>query len=230
MAQKKIEDILFLVQARTNSKRVPNKMLRPFCDSNLFDIALKKIKTSNIIPSSNFYASLYDDELKQIATDNNVNIYHRSDKSVSETGDTRIVSEWYNKLDFKYYVIINSCCPLLQIETIDNFVKHFLSSENDSLFAVHEVKNFYWNIDGTMQTKYPGTMDTKLVESIYEAAHCLYAGKMSRIGQGIYLGNFTLNDPELFIVQQKETFDIDYEWQFKTAEVLYKNREYILNE
>jgi CMP-N-acetylneuraminic acid synthetase len=95
---------------------------------------------------------------------------------------------------------------------------------------VHEKRNFYWDTAGVLKTEYPGTMDTKLVEMVYEAAHCLYAGKMSRIGEGIYLGNFTKNDPELFTVEEKETFDIDYEWQFRVAEVLYKNREYVLNE
>ena len=229
MAQKTIDEILFLIQARTNSTRVPNKMLRDFCGTNLFDISLKKILNSNIIPRDNFYASLYDNELKEIAEQNGVNIYHRSAASVSESKDTRIVSEWHSKLDFKYYVIVNPCCPLLRVETIDRFVKHYLETDSESLFGVHEVKNFYWNLDGNMQTKYPGSMDTKLVDSIYEAAHCLYAGNMSRIGKGIYLGNFTLNDPELFIVDEKETFDIDYEWQFRAAEALYDKREYILN-
>tara|TARA_R100001129_G_scaffold159129_1_gene123189 strand:+ start:615 stop:1235 length:621 start_codon:yes stop_codon:yes gene_type:complete len=204
-------------------------MLRDFNDTNLFDIALKKVLKSKVIPRENFFASLYDDDLKSIANNNNVKIYHRSEKSVGESKDTRVVSEWYNKLKFKYYIIINACCPLLRIETIDSFVNHFINSPNESLFAVHEKKNFYWGTDGVLKTKYPGTMDTKLVESVYEAAHCLYAGKMSRIGDGIYLGNFTKNDPELFTVEEKETFDIDYEWQFRVAEVLYGNMEYVLN-
>ena len=230
MALKKIEDIAVIVQARTNSTRIPNKMLKNFNDSNLFEIAIQKLLKSSIITKDNFFVSLFDDELKQIANKYNVNIYHRSKESVSESKDTRVVSEWYNKLNFKYYIIVNACCPLLTIETIDNFIKYFLDSPNQSLFAVHKKRNFYWGMDGVMKTNYPGTMDTKLVEPIYEAAHCLYAGKMSLIGEGIYLGNFVKNDPELFMVEEKETFDIDYNWQFKVAEVLFKNREYILDE
>jgi CMP-N-acetylneuraminic acid synthetase len=230
MAQKKIEDIVLIVQARVNSTRIPNKMLRNFDEENLFEIAINKIIKSKVLPKENFYVSLHDDALKKIAKKYDLNIYHRSKESVSESKDTRIVSEWYNKLNFKYYIIVNACCPLLTIETIDKFIKYFLNSKNDSLFAVHEKRNFYWDTAGVLKTEYPGTMDTKLVEMVYEAAHCLYAGKMSRIGEGIYLGNFTKNDPELFTVEEKETFDIDYEWQFRVAEVLYKNREYVLNE
>lgn len=229
MVQKSIKDVCVIVQARTNSTRIPNKMIRQFNETNLFEISLQKILKSSVIPKENFFASLYDSDLKKIADRNGVNIYHRSQESVGESKDTRVVSEWYNKLNFKYYIIVNACCPLLRIETIDKFVNHFIGSPNDSLFAVHEKKNFYWGTDGVMKTKYPGTMDTKLVDSVYEAAHCLYAGKMSRIGKGIYLGNFTKNDPELFVVEEKETFDIDYEWQFRVAEVLYKNMEFVLN-
>ena len=34
---KDIKDILVVVQARLNSQRVPQKMIRPFNDTNLFE-------------------------------------------------------------------------------------------------------------------------------------------------------------------------------------------------
>ena len=60
---KDIKDICFIIQARTQSTRVPNKMLRPFSDSNLFEIAINKILNSKIIPKENFYLSVMDDEI-----------------------------------------------------------------------------------------------------------------------------------------------------------------------
>jgi spore coat polysaccharide biosynthesis protein SpsF (cytidylyltransferase family) len=104
MAQKKIEDIVLIVQARVNSTRIPNKMLRNFDEENLFEIAINKIIKSKVLPKENFYVSLHDDALKKIAKKYDLNIYHRSKESVSESKDTRIVSEWYNKLNFKYYI------------------------------------------------------------------------------------------------------------------------------
>ena len=59
---------------------------------------------------------------------------------------------------------------------------------------------------------------------IYEAAHCLYAGRMDKIGEDIWMGDF--NAPgsiELFPMEEQEVFDIDYEWQFKLAESLYRS-------
>ena len=68
---KKIEDILFIVQGRVNSKRVSQKMIRDFCGTTLFDIAIDKVLDSKIIPKENFYVSVYDIELKNIAKQKN---------------------------------------------------------------------------------------------------------------------------------------------------------------
>jgi CMP-N-acetylneuraminic acid synthetase len=229
MAQKKIKDILFVIQSRIDSKRLPGKMLLPFCDTNLFSLSIEKILKSSILPRENFYVSLYDEELIEIAEKYGVNIFKRSKESVSESTDTRVVSEWH-KLPYKYFITINACCPLLSIKTIDSFIQHFLESPHESLFAVHENKNFYWNQSRQLITEYPGTLDTKLVENTYEAAHCLYAGSTEKISKGIYLGSFTKNDPELFVVNPKETFDIDLPWHFKAAEILYTHKEKFINE
>ena len=60
---KDIKDILFIIQARLNSQRVPNKMLKPFKESNLFRIAMTKVLLSDYIPKDNFYVSVYEQEL-----------------------------------------------------------------------------------------------------------------------------------------------------------------------
>ena len=215
MDNKNIKDICFIIQARLDSKRLPGKMLKPFADSNLFEITINKLLDSDLIPNDNIYLSLYDDELIDIGKKYPVNIFHRTKESVSETKEPRVVSQWSWKLPHKYFVTINACTPLLKVETINSFVRHYLKSKNESLFAVHNIKNFYWNMDGHLITKYPGSLDTKLVDSVYEAAHCLYAGSKEKLSNNIYLGDFTKNNPELWEVNENETFDIDYEWQFR---------------
>ena len=66
-------------------------------------------------------------------------------------------------------------------------------------------------------------MNTKTVQTTYEATHCLYAGKMSEIGNGIWMGDLNSNGVELFIMNNEfETFDIDYSWQFNIAQQLYE--------
>tara|TARA_Y100000592_G_scaffold91629_1_gene152089 strand:+ start:410 stop:1102 length:693 start_codon:yes stop_codon:yes gene_type:complete len=226
---KNINDVLFIIQARTQSTRVPNKMLRPFADSNLFEIAVNKVLKSSIIPKENFYLGVMDNELINIAKKYNINYFIRSEESTQEPITLPKVFEWYNKLPFKYYVNINACNPILKIETIDNFVNTFINSVCRGQFGVFEKKTFLFNNEGSMINKFYGddkylaTLETKFVETCYEAAHSLYAGTMEDIGKEIYMGSFKkLNDPKFFIMDEIECFDIDWPWQFEIAEKVYK--------
>lgn len=225
---KKIKETLFVIQSRTQSTRVQNKMLRPFAGSCLFEIAIKKILQSSIIPKDNFYLSIMDDELIEIAKKYNVNYFIRSEESTQEPVTLPKVLEWYDKLPFKHYVHINACNPLLKIETIDKFIEQFINSDCRGQFGVFEKKTFLFSSKGKMLNKFHGddkhlaTLETKFTETCYEAAHSLYAGAMKDIGSDIYMGTFKeKGDPSFFIIDEKECFDIDWPWQFELAEKLY---------
>jgi len=226
---KNINDVVFIIQARTQSTRVPNKMLRPFAHSNLFEIAIENVLQSSIIPKDNFYLSIMDDELINIAKKHNVNYFVRSEESTQEPVTLQKALEWHDKLPFKHFVIINACNPLLKVKTIDNFVKQFLEVDSNGLFGVFEKKTFLFDSEGKMlnrffgEDKYLATLETKFVETCYEAAHSLYAGSTEDISDGIYMGAFKEpGDPNFFVMDEIECLDIDWPWQFEVAEKLYK--------
>ena len=229
---KKINEVAFIIQARTQSTRIPNKMLKTFADSNLFEIAINKFLSSKIIPKDNIYLSILDDELVDIANKYKLNVFKRSEESTHEPVTLQKIFEWHNKIDYKYYVILNACCPLLKIRTIDDFVNNFLISSSKGQFAVFEKKHFMYDFKNHKminnflgEKKYLTTLETKLLEPIYEAAGCLYAGIMSDIEKNIYMGTFKFkNDPKFYIMGEEESLDIDYPWQFEIAEVLYKKQ------
>ena len=77
---------------------------------------------------------------------------------------------------------------------------------------------------GTPITDWKGSkiMNTKYVDAIYEAAHCMYGSKMDIIKDGYWMDTKNPPEPELYIMDQLESFDIDYEWQFIVGELLYK--------
>jgi len=225
---KEIKDIAFLVQARLNSERVPNKMIRPFAGTSLLDICLNKIKSS-IIPSNQFFLSVHEEKLVRVGERHSVQVFKRSLDSITDRGITlQKIYEWYDKLPFQYYIMVSACHPLLTVETINNFIYSFLESNNDGMFAVFKKRTYYWNNNHIMINDWPSgrLLDTKLVEPIYEAGHCLYAGTMNQINRGIHMGSFSSkNDPELFVIEDDvECSDIDYEWQFRSAESLYEWR------
>ena len=224
---KNINDICFVVQARLSSERLPRKMIKSFADTNLIDIICKKINQSTIIPKDNFYFSAYDKEIVDIVKENNLQVFNRSKESANAEGPMQVVMEYHKYLNYKYLVVISACCPLLKIETIDSFISSYLKSQYNGMFGVIKKKNYFWNKDNNMITPWPNGLDilnTKFVEPTYEAAHCLYAGKMDTIKNGIWMSPppFVKNSPALFEVPEFEVFDIDYPWQFDVAETLYK--------
>jgi len=223
---KSLKSVAVVIQARLGSQRVPQKMIRQFANTTLTDIALGKIKECKSFPIDNFYLSVYEPELLDIGLKHGVNIYRRSEKSANSEGTPMTeMYEWWNKLPHEYCVLINACAPFLEPSTIDEFVKAYCESSSDGMFGVVKKKNYYWNDSGRLITPLTeAVMNTKTVAPIYEAAHCLYAGRLDRIGEGVWMGDFNRSgDIQLFEMQEKEIFDVDYEWQFETAESLYKN-------
>ena len=224
---KDINDILVIIQARLNSQRIPQKMLKPIGGSNLFEIAINKVLKSSIIPKENFYVSVYEDELKKIATKKNVNIYNRSYESANNDNSLQKIYEWHNKLPFKYVIKINGCSPLLKTETIDGFINKFINQKEENLFGVIETKDYYWDKTGKLTTPWPPNqtiMNTKAVEITYKAAHVLYASRMDLIKDNMFMGDFQKEGGiKLYPMDELECFDIDYEWQFKLGEKLYND-------
>ena len=222
---KNIKDIAVIVQARTNSQRIPNKMLRPFANTNLFELVLSKLLKSKIIPKQNVIASVYEDELKEIANNLNVNTYNRSHESANNDNSLQKIYEWHDKLPFKYVIKVNGCSPLLKIETIDKFIQQFIKQKEENLFGVIETKDYYWNKEGKLITPWPKNqtiMNTKAVETTYKAAHVLYASRMDLIKNNMFMGDFQKKGGiKLYPMDELECFDIDYEWQFKVGEKIF---------
>ena len=224
---KQIGEIAVIIQARLGSERTPRKMTRPFAGSSLLDIALPKMLCSAVFYPEQFFLAVHEEELAGIGSRHGVNVFRRSECSArSEGKPLSELYEWWDQLPFTYAVLVNACAPLLRIATVDAFIDHYRTMDGDGLFGVLEKRDYFWNVDGVLLTSSPGrgaVMNTKVVEPTYEAAHCLYAGRMAAIGEGRWMGN--LDEPgdiELFPMNHLEAFDIDYPWQFEAAEALYR--------
>ena len=225
MAKNKTE-IAIIVQARLASQRVPQKMIRPFAGTTLLDILFDKLATLKSLPTSQIFVSAFDDPIKEIAEHHGLQVFHRSEASALEEKDMPLIFEWHDKLpaQYKYVVMISACNPLLEGDTIDSFIESFAASDEMGSFGVIPKKTYYWDKDGAPITDWGGspTMNTKYVEPVYEAAHCLYASQLDLIGRGYWMCETTPPRLELFPMEELETFDIDEEWQFTVGEKLYE--------
>jgi len=226
---KNINEVAVLVQARLSSERCPRKMVRPFAGLTLTEITLRKLAQSDYIPTENIYLSAYEPELKKIGDKVGINVFERSEHSAMWDGgpDAHLTGmyEWWDKIPFKYVVMVNACTPFLEISTIEGFIRAYCESDSRGMFAVMEKMNYFWDEDFQFLTPLrDAAMNTKNVQKTYEAAHCLYASKLSSIDDGIWMGDFNKKgDIELYPVSESECFDVDYEWQFRAYEAMYRS-------
>lgn len=225
--KKNLNEVAILIQARLGSQRVPGKMLKPFAGTTLVNILLDKLRHSEVIKPEQVFLSIHEEELKDVAVKYPFNIFNRSEKSAKSEGEPLMeIYEWWDKLvGYKYVVLVSACNPLLKLETIEKFLTKFVESDREGAFAVFEKKTYYWNKEGLPITDWKGStiMNTKFVEPIYEAAHCLYASRLDIIGEGYWMDTNSPPQPELVVMEELEAFDIDYQWQFEIAEKLYEN-------
>jgi CMP-N-acetylneuraminic acid synthetase len=225
---KPLDSIAIIVQARLNSQRVPQKMIRPFAGTTLFDIVLDKVKEALPSKQDNIWASVYEPELVDIAKSKSINVFNRSRVSANNDNSLQAIYEWHDKLpsNYKYVMLVSGCNPLLEVKTIRDFYNKFNIQEEENLFAVMEKKQYYWNKEGSLVTPWPDgqtIMNTKAVEPTYEAAHVLYASRLDLIKQDKFMGDFEApGGIKLFQMPELEAFDIDYEWQFNIGEKLYE--------
>lgn len=225
---KKLEDILFIVQARLNSSRLPGKMLKPFAGTTLFDITLNKVNRS-IVPSSSFYASVNEKELIDVANKHNVNVFLRSEQSIrnddKDPFSLKEIFEW-RELPFKYFVIMNACNPLVKVETINSFMEEFCKVEG-GLLSVKEHKHWFYTPEGKFVQESTGgdkarmTFNSKYVQTLYSNGP-IKGGLMSDLEKDIYCWD-QQSKPDVFIYPDNEYIDIDYEHEFRQAEYLYEH-------
>lgn len=223
---KDIKNISVIVQSRLNSSRVPRKMIRPFAGTTLVDILLQKLSNSKVISPSQVYFCVGDEELIQIGKNYPVNIFERSEESLNEENNPKTQFEWRHSIPTDYIVMVSACNPLISIDTIDKFITQYAESEHEGALSVYESKNYFWNSEGEMLNKWPEgftSMNTKFVDPTYVAAHCMYGSRVDIIDDGYWVTDKIPYKAELITMPEIETFDIDYEWQFKTGEILYEN-------
>ena len=199
MNNKNINDIVFIISARVNSTRVINKMTRNIGNTTLFDIAIKKLLNSNLIPKKNIYVAIGDKELIDIAKKYDVNIFYRTKESINCDGTELFkIWEWCKDKDFlkkyKYYFQLNACQPFIKIDTINKFINKFLKSDNRSIISVNKFKNYFWKEDKTLylnniaehEIKRKGIyFNTRYVKELYTASHTLQIGNLDDLSKWI---------------------------------------------
>lgn len=213
------KDISIFSYGRKNSQRCPNKLLRKFDNTTVVDILLKKLGQYD-----QSYFGGYDKEFKEKCEKHNVKFLQRTKRSVNIDYPISECIGFIKEIDSKYLLLVNSCLPFLELETIDKFIKSVIKAKFKSASLILKRDNYFFDSNKkplNFSTKIK-TLNTKSVKPIYEFANALYFFE-----KDYFLKNnkyWDWNKMNYVASENKiEFLDIDTEDDFIITESLWKN-------
>lgn len=223
------EKIAFFLPSRKGSERVKNKNTRPFAgiEGGLVENKLRQLLASKhideILFSSNDETCIAVAE--KYANDSRMKIIPRPNELCLSTTNLQDLICYVSTItDADHILWGHVTTPLAGADVYDAAIELYLSKLNegyDSLVSVKELRNFLLNSEGrlvnnTTNLLWPRTQD---LEPLYEINHAVFLAKRevyteqkNRIGQ----------KPLLHIMDELHSKDIDWEEDFKIAEMMYK--------
>ena len=218
--------VIALVNARLTSSRLPNKLLKPFADTSLAEISIKRLK--NLKNFNKKYFAAYDEPLLHLAKKylDDDSILTRSKESTQSNNNVLLEFGHVKDIDFDYCVWINSCHAHLKAETIENAVYLLRNKSYPSMTSA--IKHYSWfyenNGSNPINMKYPNEQkNTQQSKPIFEVAHAFHIWRKEHFFNTLTVWNNKHNDPYLFEIDKIEALDVDDEKDFIISESVYKN-------
>jgi len=223
------EKIAFFLPTRKGSERVKSKNTRPFAgiEGGLVENKIKQLLATKHIDEILFSSN---DEMciaiaEKYASDSRLRIIPRPNELCLSTTNLQDLICYVPTITNADHILWGHVTtPLVEAKVYDTAIEQYLSKitkSYDSLVSVKELKNFLLNQEGklvnnTTDIPWPRTQD---LEPLYEINHAIFLAKRSvytehknRIGQ----------KPLLYIMDEIHSKDIDWEEDFKIAEIMYK--------
>ena len=220
-----MKNISIVFNARVSSTRVPNKLLRPFANSSLFEIALEKLSKAKFV--DNVYVGIGDEELIEIAKKYpNIKILKREKDAIKKgTHDQRITFRHYGMIKTDYIMVVNPCQPLLSLETLENVVNDFQTTNCISYTAAVKTGDWIFNSNGEALTIIDkNNVTTNKDTSFYKGCHSFHIINKNLFIKNGYHWEFKKNDPGLILIPEDEIFDVDSIIDFDYTENQYLKR------
>ena len=223
------EKIAFFLPTRKGSERVKSKNTRPFAgiEGGLVENKIKQLLATKHIDEILFSSN---DEMciaiaEKYASDSRLRIIPRPNELCLSTTNLQDLICYVPTITNADHILWGHVTtPLVEAKVYDTAIEQYLSKITkgyDSLVSVKELKNLLLNQEGklvnnTTDIPWPRTQD---LEPLYEINHAIFLAKRSvyteqknRIGQ----------KPLLYIMDEIHSKDIDWEEDFKIAEIMYK--------
>ena len=216
--------ITAVIPVRKGSTRCKNKNIRNFEDTNLLKLkieTLKKVKSiDRILVSSNC------DIMLGIAQKLGVEI-HKRDEVYCTTlcSGSDMYCALASAIKTEYMLYTHCVAPFILPEIYEDIIKIYKMNKYDSIMTSHELKEYLWYKNKPLNYEYDNAPPSQTINGYY----------IPTFGACLVRKDFVLKNrniigfnPYFYKVDMCKSLDIDYEIDFITCELLYKNN--ILND
>ncbi len=219
--------ISVVVNARLQSSRTKSKMIRPYGDSCLLDIALEKLDQMDFF--THRFLAVAEKELKdKLKKYKHIELIERRSESVAPGPHHPMITfEHYTRMPTKYIFVMNSCAAFLSVSTIKKAFDYFQATNYRSYIAVMKNRDWLFTSRGEALThKNPDALqNTSDGEFYYKATHAFYiADRDYFIENNGKLWTLTVDDPHLIEMPVEEAFDVDTDLDFEISSFLYNKK------
>ncbi len=212
-----MKKITAVVPVRKGSVRVKNKNIKPFANSNLLKIKIEQLKKipsiEKIVVSSNCH------EMLKIAQDLDVIPHMREEYyASSEVNNSDFFRNLAESIDAEYLMYAPVTCPLISQTTYMECIKMFQDKDINNVVTTSPVKHHMW-IDGRpLNYKIEESPNSQDLPDIYKITYgvCLISRE-----DMIQYSNIVTASPKFYILDEIESLDIDTEFDFMVAEMIY---------
>lgn len=222
-----MKPISVIINARLSSSRMQSKMIRPFCGTNLLEIALGKLDKLDYF-EHRFLAVAEEELMGKAEKYKNVEILRRNKESVAPGPHHPLITfEHYTRVPTEYFFVINSCSVFLTLDTIKSAYDIFQQTNFRAYMSAVETRDWIFDQDGKPITHidpdaYQNTSDGRI---FFRATHAFYIANRDYFSQNNgKLWNLKINDPYLISMPIEESFDIDTDFDFEVSQSLYMNK------
>ena len=219
-------NIAVIINARLASTRLPKKLVKPFANTTLLDIALGKLSQ---IEANEKYLAAADDEIISIwdKYKDRVDLLERNYLSVLPGEHPHSISfEHYNSVKSSHIMIMNPCLPFTSVVTYQEAIVKFIDEGIISMTSVVTVNGIYFdNVGAPVNIPDPQFISTRSVIPLRRMAHLFHIINRDRFCKEGKLWEYKINDPYFFEVDESESLDVDNALDFEICECLYKSRK-----
>lgn len=212
--------ITAVIPVRAGSRRLPNKNILPFGNSNLLVHKIRQLKQVKQI--SNIIVSTDSDTMIQMAIDENVEFQRRPLEYCDEKTKTFNEVVEYVAKNLKTDIIMWSpcVCPIISPEMYSKAINEFLQLDTkyDSVISARLLKEYIFNNNGPVNFYSQNHVPSQQLPNWYIITNGFYIAQRSDMEKWKY---FYGRNPKLIEISKFEAIDIDDIADFEFAEFIY---------